>query len=132
MRFLYDHLFQGPLLRSRTVVLVTHHIELVLPGAYYVVRMLDGRVDLQGTARELRARRVLDDIAQEGALISKEIGEDVIVETSTGDDGTGIGKVLEAEAETTTRKEPRKFVKDEERAAGSVKWAIYKTYLQAS
>ena len=44
-------------------VLVTHHVELVLPGAYYLVRMLDGRIDTQGTIQDLRANGILDDIA---------------------------------------------------------------------
>src|SRR5882762_2305338 len=43
-------------------VLVTHHVELVLPGAQYLVRMLDGRIDTQGPVAELRARGVLDDL----------------------------------------------------------------------
>ena len=45
-------------------ILVTHHVELVLPGANYLVRMLDGRIDTQGTIKDLRASGVLDDIAQ--------------------------------------------------------------------
>lgn len=57
-RFLFERLFmgEGELMRGRTVVLVTHHVELVLPGAGYLVRMLDGRVDVQGTVKALRER----------------------------------------------------------------------------
>ncbi|CUA69534.1 ATP-dependent bile acid permease [Saccharomyces cerevisiae S288c] [Rhizoctonia solani] len=38
-RFLIENLFKGPLLEGRTVVLVTHHVELMLPCAHYLVRM---------------------------------------------------------------------------------------------
>ncbi|KXN90438.1 ATP-dependent bile acid permease [Leucoagaricus sp. SymC.cos] len=31
LRFLYEHLLRGPLLVNRTVIFVTHHVELVLP-----------------------------------------------------------------------------------------------------
>ena len=44
-------------------ILVTHHVELVLPGAYYLVRMLDGRIDTQGTIKELQAQGVLERVA---------------------------------------------------------------------
>lgn len=46
-------------------ILVMHHVELVLPGTYYIIRMLDGRIDTQGMAKNLRARGVLGDIAQD-------------------------------------------------------------------
>ena len=41
-----------------------HHVELVLPGANYLVHMLDGRIDMLGTIKDLRARGVLHDISQ--------------------------------------------------------------------
>ncbi|CAK5281621.1 unnamed protein product, partial [Mycena citricolor] len=56
---LFEKCLTGPLLANRTVVLVTHHVELVLPGAHYLVRMLDGRVDTHGTVRDLRAQGLL-------------------------------------------------------------------------
>ncbi|KAK7679161.1 hypothetical protein QCA50_017739 [Cerrena zonata] len=61
------------LLRDHTVVLVTHHVELVLPGTYYIIRMLDGRIDTQGPVGELHAQAVLYDIAHdETAEAAKE------------------------------------------------------------
>lgn len=40
--------------------MVSHHVELLLPSADYFVRILDGRIDLQGTPDELRAAGELD------------------------------------------------------------------------
>ena len=48
-------------------ILVTHHVELVLPGANYLVRMLDGRIDLQGSVQELQDRGLLEVIAADAA-----------------------------------------------------------------
>ncbi|TDL21715.1 P-loop containing nucleoside triphosphate hydrolase protein, partial [Rickenella mellea] len=128
-RFLFERLFLGPLMKNRTVILVTHHVEVVMPAAHYLVRMLDGRIDTQGTVKELRERGVLEEITQESAL---EVQEKV--EKSAGDDqaeiNEGENKITRAAEEQT--KKPRKLVKDEERETGSVKWAIYKTYLRAS
>ncbi|KAJ1301354.1 hypothetical protein OPQ81_003753 [Rhizoctonia solani] len=59
-RFLINNLFKGPLLQDRTVVLVTHHVELMLPCAHYLVRMYDGRIDMQGVVSELQEQGQLD------------------------------------------------------------------------
>ncbi|TDL18519.1 multidrug resistance-associated ABC transporter [Rickenella mellea] len=123
-RFIYERLLLGPLMQNRTVVLVTHHVELVLPGAYYVVRMLDGRIDTQGTVKDLRSRGVLDEIAQDSAPPTQENDQ----ETKEASDV----KVDDPNAPAAEAKKPRKLVEDEERASGGVKWSIYKTYLKAS
>ncbi|KAF8579651.1 multidrug resistance-associated ABC transporter [Ramaria rubella] len=118
--FLFEHLFKGPLLANRTVVLVTHNVELVLPGAYYLVRLLDGRINIQGTTEELRERGVLDAITKESSLEQHVQAHELPQE-----------KVADAEGATKV-KTPRQLVKDEARETGSVKWSIYKTYMKAS
>ncbi|KAI8989077.1 multidrug resistance-associated ABC transporter [Trametes punicea] len=130
-RFLFEKLFRGPLLANRTVILVTHHVELVLPGAHYMVRMLDGRIDTQGTIKDLRASGVLDDIAhveeieahktEQAVEVAKEANAEIDAEASDGTEDANKGK-----------KKPRKLVEEEHRETGSVKWRIYKTYLRAS
>ncbi|KAJ7479990.1 hypothetical protein B0H11DRAFT_2173507 [Mycena galericulata] len=124
-RTLYEKCLRGPLLANRTVVLVTHHVELVLPGAHYLVRMLDGRIDTQGTVKELRAQGVLDDIAHDAAV---EVQKEELAVAAEAEVPTEEADAKEAE-ET---KKPRKLVKDEHREQGGVKWKIYKSYLKAS
>lgn len=128
-----ENLLLGPLLARRTVIPVTHHVDLALPGAHYPVRMLDGRTDTQGTIAELRAQGVLEslDIAEaleaekEEQIAAEEEGEKTPEEVAVeGEDG--------AKEEAKKRKKPRKLVKDEEHHAGAVKCKNYKTYLQAS
>ncbi|KAF8996876.1 hypothetical protein BDQ17DRAFT_1391964 [Cyathus striatus] len=122
-RFLYEKLLLGPLLAGRTVILVTHHVELVLPGAYYLVRMLDGRIDTQGTTAELRLRGVLDDISHDVDADTAEKGKEVERE---------VAAVEETGNPLVRSKNPRKLVRDEHREEGRVKWIIYKSYLKAS
>ncbi|KAJ7303772.1 hypothetical protein DFH08DRAFT_793782 [Mycena albidolilacea] len=118
-RFLYEKCLQGPLLANRTVILVTHHVELVLPGAHYVVRMLDGRIDTQGTVEDLRAKGVLDEIAHEAAVeVQKE-------------EAAVAAEAPEA-LERTQAKKPRKLVEDEHRETGRVRWSVHRAYLSAS
>ncbi|KAJ7222262.1 hypothetical protein GGX14DRAFT_694507 [Mycena pura] len=128
-RTLYEKCLRGPLLAHRTVVLVTHHVELVLPGAHYLVRMLDGRIDTQGTVKELRAQGVLDDITHDAAVeVKKEAAAVAAVEPAPADADAAPVDVKDGEQS----KSPRKLVKDEHREVGGVKWKIYKSYLKAS
>ncbi|KAJ7270116.1 multidrug resistance-associated ABC transporter [Mycena haematopus] len=124
-RTLYEKCLRGPLLANRTVVLVTHHVQLVLPGAYYLVRMLDGRIDTQGSVKELRAQGILDDIAEDAAVEVKK--EELAVAKEVASD-----LEVEADPKDVVEKKPRKLVKDEHREVGGVKWKIYKSYLKAS
>ncbi|KZT22415.1 P-loop containing nucleoside triphosphate hydrolase protein [Neolentinus lepideus HHB14362 ss-1] len=130
-RHIFERLLCGSILKNRTVLLVTHHVSLVLPGANYVVRLSDGRVDLKGTIDDIRERGLLDEVWRgvsqtEGGTMEKseELAAEVEAENSGGeqpDDG-----------DAAKRKTPRKFVEDEQREIGAMKWHIYRTYLAAS
>jgi ABC-type multidrug transport system ATPase subunit len=41
-------------------ILVSHHVELLLPITDYIIRILDGKIDAQGSPAELRAAGELD------------------------------------------------------------------------
>jgi len=90
--------------------------------------MLDGRIDAQGTPKDLRVQGILEEIthdesvhaSQQEVVLTKE-GEDPEAEASKGD-----------ATPTKDKKTPRKLVKDEHREEGSVKWNIYNTYLKAT
>ncbi|KAF9526193.1 multidrug resistance-associated ABC transporter [Crepidotus variabilis] len=126
-RFLYDRLLRGPLLAKRTVVLVTHHVELVTPGAHYLVRMLDGRVDTQGLVKELREQGLLEAIEHDAAVDAHK--EDLLVA-----EAIAVEEAAEEDAAKPAEKskKPRKLIKDEHREVGGVKWSIYNSYLKAS
>ena len=86
--------------------------------------MLDGRIDMQGTVKELQAQGVLKGIDHDAA-VETHTEELVVAETaSIGDE--------ESPDTTEESKKPRKLVKDEHREVGAVKWSIYKSYLRAS
>jgi len=101
--------------------------------------MENGRIETQGTIKELKARGILDTITSEAeAQIAEEQGakeertdeaekvaEEVVADMQKTQDSPGNSK------EPKTKK-PRKLIEEEERQTGSVKWNIYKTYLKAS
>lgn len=139
-------------------VLVTHHVELVLPGTDYIVHMREGRIEYQGTPSDLRSRGLLDDILKEESLIpaaddndvikdtedeDEDItlkgasGEDTEVESAVGggrkDKGKAASNLAVAAAVGIDAKRAKKTADEEEvRQTGSVKWKVYKAYLMAS
>ena len=109
---------------------MTHHVELVLPGAHYLVRMLDGRIDTQGTVKELRARGVLDDITHDESVEAHN--EEQAVEAADQSASGGAKVDTPDDAEASKAKSPRKLVEEEHRETEAVKCSIYKMYLKAS
>lgn len=51
-RHLYEKALRGPLLRGRTVLLCTHHTDLVLPGVSYHVELHNGLIIEQGLVEQ--------------------------------------------------------------------------------
>ncbi|TFK50262.1 P-loop containing nucleoside triphosphate hydrolase protein [Heliocybe sulcata] len=130
-RQLFERLFCGPLLADRTVLLVTHHVSLILPSAAYIVRLLDGGIDIKGSVEELTANGHTDRLC--GDLPETEIAATETAKdspTSEDTDEQDIDKDIHDHSRTPNT--PRKLVEDERRAAGSVKSSIYKTYFGAS
>lgn len=120
-RFLVERLFRGPLLAHRTVVLVTHHVDLVLPLAGYLVKMQDGSIETQGTVSDLTARSILDNIKSQ------------LPEGTTERTESAAAEALETmEYLPKNMKSRKKLIEEEERARGSVKWSIYHKYITAS
>lgn len=106
---------------------MTHHVDLVLPGAFYLVRMLDGRIDIQDTIANLKVQGLLEGIELDAAVDAYE--EELVDPRNTVAD-----EVIDDDAQKVVEKtkKPRKLVKDEYREVGGVKWSVYKSYLKAS
>lgn len=81
--------------------------------------MLDGRIDSQGIVKDLRLEGVLDSIVRDEFVQAQR--EFIQKDVKTGDTPPPESYKL-----------PRKLIEEEHREVGSVKWSIYKTYLQAS
>lgn len=107
----------GPLMKGRTVVLVTHHVDLVLPSTSWVVKLVSGEVAAQGTPSELRASEDLADIIQEENVEAKKEEEEQEVE-----------QAVEGETQPGAAGDDKpalRLVEQESKASGSVKWEIY-------
>ncbi|KAH7334355.1 hypothetical protein B0J17DRAFT_770708 [Rhizoctonia solani] len=112
--------FLGPLMKHRTVVLVTHHVDLVLPAVAWVIKLSEGQIEAQGTVAQLRESGELSAIRTGQKEI--ELTEEVVT--------------IEGIEDQTGPKDPnktaRKLVEDEKKSTGTVKFAVYHTYLSAA
>jgi hypothetical protein len=92
--------------------------------------MLDGRIDTQGTPKDLRAQGVLEEITQDESVQAAQ--QEEVVQAKDGEDLEAEALKDDSSPTKDKKKSPRKLVKDEHREEGSVKWSIYNTYLRAT
>ncbi|CED85003.1 Multidrug resistance-associated protein/mitoxantrone resistance protein, ABC superfamily [Phaffia rhodozyma] len=121
----------GPFCANRTVIIVSHHVELLLPTATCLIRLVEGRVEAQGTIAELRAAGHLAEIV---ATEQKEVPDESSVMPK---DGSTAEEIAAVEGEDTAdelaepKNKARKMVEDEEREVGNIGWSTYSTYFRA-
>jgi ABC-type multidrug transport system ATPase subunit len=124
---LVSNCLSGDLARGRTIILVTHHITLCLPIAYYLLELEHGKIKHQGTIQELDERGLL--------LKVIESEEEPFLETQSSDQETLN------EADDTAVKDPPlrshqpgdgKLIEVEARAEGRVSLRSYVTYIRAA
>ncbi|KAF7983210.1 hypothetical protein HWV62_23484 [Athelia sp. TMB] len=130
---LYHECLKGPLMRGRTIVLVSHHVQLCAPGASYVVALDNGRTQFVGSGAEFCASGIMDTLVQSGRADSGENDVEGVVENELAASGSGNqsqSSTLE-NTQQQPKKEPRKLVEEEARAIGHVNRDIWKTYILA-
>lgn len=141
-------------MRGRTVILVSHHVQLCAPGASYIVALDNGRVLYKGDRQGFQSSGVMDRLAQSGAsdsLVRDEaeaMAEQTIEEKplQTGKDDTkgdspsstrmrsedsSSGVETPLDAEPSPKKGPRKLVEEETRAVGRIGRNVWETYIKA-
>ncbi|KAF9194511.1 hypothetical protein BGZ50_006236 [Haplosporangium sp. Z 11] len=120
------HLFQtltGPLLAGRTVLMVTHQVQLTLSSAQLVVVMNKGEILGSGTPEDVIRNAWVDHVtltspAVEGdsSEVSTLNSEEALPKTKMDDSG----------------KKAVKLTEEEKKVEGAVAWNVYKTYMAAS
>ncbi|OAX35090.1 P-loop containing nucleoside triphosphate hydrolase protein [Rhizopogon vinicolor AM-OR11-026] len=145
---LYHKCIKGELMTGRTVILVSHHIQLCLTGASYIVALdndhlsfagdrdafqasavkgtlvhTTGGDSTEGTASTSISKLLAADGSPVATLVQDDMDPDPIFETSS----TAINEP-QAKAD---RKAPRKLVEDEKRAVGRVSRDVWELYVKA-
>ncbi|KAJ5895179.1 hypothetical protein N7495_006870 [Penicillium taxi] len=145
-RHAFEHALTGELGQGRTRVLVTHHVALCLPQTDYSVLLENGRVKYAGTIDELRSSNHLEDILRQDQD-TEEVDKNAEETHDTLDaEETNLKRVLSnvsrrrpsnapepnelnEQANGVLKDKPKKFIEDEKREVGSIKFSVYKSYL---
>lgn len=160
-RHIYDKGLKGSLARGRTLILVSHHIQLCAPGAAYVLSLESGGVGFEGTSldflRSEQYRTLAGDVGEEDEppleapirpqprkapskltnKIFKNVAENNLPTFDSGASSQVESSSSEEESETDSeddepKGEPRRLIEDEDRAIGHVSRAVWMTYLRAN
>ncbi|KAH9478408.1 ABC transporter 7 [Psilocybe cubensis] len=137
---LYHECLRGDLMKGRTIILVSHHVQLCAPGASYVVALDNGRVQFEGSKDDFFRSGVLSTLIQttqaQGAddKDEKEDLEKVEEQLLSGEqpESEATSTVASAPASVKLEKKPaRKLVEEEKRAVGRISRDIWETYVWA-
>ncbi|EIW74362.1 P-loop containing nucleoside triphosphate hydrolase protein [Coniophora puteana RWD-64-598 SS2] len=141
---LYHQCLKGELMLGRTIVLVSHHVQLASSGTSYVVALDNGRVVFQGDRDAFRSSPVMGQLCHtEASDVSNEMDAGAKDEPDTvqfegnpsrTDDVTERRNAVANEPqseECLPIKSPRKLVEDEKRVVGRIGRDIWKLYFLA-
>ncbi|KAJ7575966.1 P-loop containing nucleoside triphosphate hydrolase protein [Mycena floridula] len=119
-RHLYYRCLKGELMLGRTVLLVSHHVQLCLPGATYVVALDTGRVAFSGTPDAFKGSKVMRSLV---AQTSPEPGNQEEAPTP--------GEVPELNPSKSWETRKPKPILEEKRSIGRIERDVWRTYLTA-
>ncbi|KAL1411644.1 hypothetical protein Q8F55_002608 [Vanrija albida] len=108
-RFILENLFQGDLVKGRTIVLITHHIHLAARAASFMVTLTEDGTVTKAGAIDLSIL----------SSTSSEIDLPKAAEGSPSSDSTAVDN-NEAPAADVATKPAAKLVKDEEKSEGRI------------
>ncbi|KAM0789106.1 hypothetical protein ACM66B_003161 [Microbotryomycetes sp. NB124-2] len=149
---IYNQCLKGPLLKSRTVILVSHQVQLCAPGSKYVVNLENGRVKFAGGSQEflesggfknaeddeepvesnLKAAPVKPRNKQLANLVAESVAASETSSASETESESEAEDDLDVDKKEKDRKDPRKLIDDEQKAVGAVKWDVWRLYLGLS
>jgi ABC-type glutathione transport system ATPase component len=134
---LYHQCLKGDLMEGRTVILVSHHVQLCAPGASYVVALDNGRVMFEGDRESFQKSGVIRTLVQTtdagaGDNKEEEAVEDMAVLSKETDPNSESSSTIAPVSEVKTeKKKPRKLVEEEKRAVGRIGRDVWTTYILA-
>ncbi|KAK1224806.1 hypothetical protein PQX77_012290, partial [Marasmius sp. AFHP31] len=130
---LYRECLKGDLVKGRTVILVSHHVQLCAAGANYIVALDDGRVKFQGDYTTFQGSEVMRSLVQSTVDVKAYETEEQVVEPNPQDteDHSESATLKAPSSDIKAKKAARKLVEDEVRAIGRVDKDVWTTYFSA-
>jgi ABC-type multidrug transport system fused ATPase/permease subunit len=123
-KHLYDKCLMGPLMNTRTIILVTHYVALCMGGADYIVALKEGEVLGSGSPADMLKSGALGEELSRSKNAKLDSSEEEAVEGAI----PTVPKTMAKKANNGGGK----LVQEEERAEGGVSWSVYQTYIKAS
>ena len=143
-------------MKGRTVILVSHHVQLCSAGASYIVALDNGRLAYSGNSEGFKNSGVMNTLIQadggagaeedldEAARLEEEAIEEKFPPTSTPSSEAPSEEVVPTSETSSTlapstaadnvakeKKSPRKLIEEEKRAVGRISKDIWLTYIYA-
>ncbi|KAH6611446.1 atp-dependent bile acid permease [Trichoderma cornu-damae] len=136
-QWIFTNCINGPLMKGRTCILVTHNVQLCVPSSDYVVLLDNGRVAAQGPSQEViasgklgeeiqRSRPASNSASRIPSRVPSSVGDAETMVNSNGDASDDAGG-----SSKDRKKEQPKGPPEETKATGSVKWSVLRIYLSS-
>ena len=140
---IYHECLKGELIQGRTVILVSHHVQLCAPGASYIIALDNGRVLFEGSKEGFYSSGIMKTLVQ-STQFSEEMDDKECKITSEKGRDTVLGEEQVSRSETSStvapstlasikanKKPARILVEEEKRAVGRIGRDIWVTYIRA-
>lgn len=143
---IFERCLKGDLLEGRTVILVSHHTQLVAPGASKILLLGNGEARFSGSSQDFENSEFAQTYlggkdepdsatkpAENKALRRLQSSEKKTEEATQSSDAESESESEESESgsddsDDDEKKKPRRLIKDEERAVGRVDRSVWMTY----
>ena len=143
-KWIFDNCIRGPLMKSRTCILVTHNLALCVPESRFVVLLDNGKVEIQGPSDEVIGSGKLGDDVNKSrpgsaahsrmpSRVPSSIGEEsgqTLVEDISETNGNGKAGRRTSRVKSVDHS-VKKDAMEETKAEGGVKWTVMVLYLKA-
>ena len=140
---LYHECLKGELMQGRTIILVSHHLQLCAPGASYITALDNGRVLFEGSKEAFHSSGIMKTLVQstessgdvddrEGKVTSEK-GEEIILAEELNPSSETSSTVAQSNPASikADKKPARKLMEEEKRAVGRVARTVWETYIRA-
>lgn len=139
---------------GRTVILVSHHVQLCAPGASYIVSLDNGRLAFEGNSDEFKSSGMMANLVQSeqvGDMEGKDEAEVQAIEdlpsraasssaslelpaddtAPNSETDSTLAASSDADIKVPEKKAARKLIEEEKRAVGRIGKDIWKAYFSA-
>ncbi|KAI1353946.1 multidrug resistance-associated protein [Xylaria sp. FL0043] len=136
-KWIFSNCINGPLMKGRTCILVTHNTTLCVPMSDYVVLLDNGRVAAQGPSLEvIESGRFGDELRNKSRPGSQQASRIPSRTPSSVGEESGDTLINEADENPNGKAAPKKPLQKQDamlevKATGAVKWSVMKLYLSA-